>query len=99
MVDEWSFEFLPGNSSLIFRIILPSNFAELRGSQRPQLNDFPLLQPRKYAGKFYILNNMYIYIYIFFFFFYKLIKLLCILLLCESSHLYGAYIYLKAERL
>lgn len=27
MVDEWSFEFLPGNSSLIFRIILPSNFA------------------------------------------------------------------------
>lgn len=27
MVDEWPFEFLPGNSSLIFRIILASNFA------------------------------------------------------------------------
>lgn len=26
MVDEWPFEFLPGNSSLIFRIILASNF-------------------------------------------------------------------------
>lgn len=62
MVDEWSFEFLPGNSSLIFRIILPSNFAELRGSRRPQLNDFPLLHPRKYRGKFYILNNTYILI-------------------------------------
>lgn len=34
MVDEWLFEFLPGNSSLIFRIILPSTFrpvAAVRG--------------------------------------------------------------------
>lgn len=42
MVDEWSFEFLPGNSSLIFRIILPSNFTAPLGSRCPRLNDFPL---------------------------------------------------------
>lgn len=46
MVDEWSFEFFPGNSSLIFRIILPSNFAALRGSRCPRLDDLPLF-PRE----------------------------------------------------
>lgn len=35
MVDEWPFEFLPGNSSLIFRIILASNFATVHACFPP----------------------------------------------------------------
>lgn len=36
MVDEWPFEFLPGNSSLIFRIILASNFATVHAYPPPE---------------------------------------------------------------